>query len=76
MYLAKVYVNFGFQLFIPVLKGPRVCNTTKQAAPPSKRHHEEQGALQTGQGQSCGGVQIRVGLRKKFQNFEHPKELH
>ncbi|XP_071212879.1 estrogen-related receptor gamma isoform X2 [Salvelinus alpinus] len=42
--------------------GPRVCNTTMQGAPPSKRHHEDQGALQTGQRQSCGEVQIRVGL--------------
>ncbi|MGH0153195.1 UNVERIFIED_CONTAM: hypothetical protein FKN15_023964 [Acipenser sinensis] len=49
-------------IYTPVLKGPRVCNTTKQGAPPSKRHHEDQGALQTGQGQSCGEVQIRVGL--------------
>jgi hypothetical protein len=34
----------------PILKGPRVCNSTKQGAPPSKRHHKNQGALQTGQG--------------------------
>ena len=46
----------------PVLKVPRVCDTTKEGAPPSKQHHEDQGALQTGQGQSCGEVQIRVGL--------------
>jgi hypothetical protein len=56
----------------PVLKGPRVCNTTKQGAPPSKR----QGALQTGQGQSWVEVQIRVGLLKNIRNFEHPSEHH
>ena len=42
----------------PCSKGPRVCNTTKQGAPPSKWNHEDQGALQTGQGQSFGEVQI------------------
>ena len=47
-----------------VLKGPRVCNTPKQRAPPSKRHCGDQRALQTGQGQSCGEVQIRFGLKK------------
>ncbi|XP_070291122.1 uncharacterized protein [Salvelinus sp. IW2-2015] len=31
-----------------IYAGPRVCNTTEQGAPPSKRHHEDQGALQTG----------------------------
>nr|XP_029490934.1 electron transfer flavoprotein subunit alpha, mitochondrial-like [Oncorhynchus nerka] len=31
-----------------IYAGPRVCNTTEQGAPPSKRHHENQGALQTG----------------------------
>ncbi|XP_055764203.1 uncharacterized protein LOC129840393 isoform X1 [Salvelinus fontinalis] len=27
--------------------GPRVCNSTMQGAPPSKRNHQDQGALQT-----------------------------
>ena len=49
-------------IYTRVLKGPRVCNTTKQGAPPSKRQHEDQKALQTGQGQSGGEVQIKVGL--------------
>ena len=43
---------------------PRVCSTPKQVAPPSERHYEDQGALQIGQGQSCGEVQIRVGYKK------------
>ena len=30
------------------------------------RHHEDQGALKTGQGQSCGEVQIRVGFQLKI----------
>ncbi|MBN3275438.1 UNC80 protein, partial [Polyodon spathula] len=50
------------RMFNKIHKMPtlRVCNTTKQGAPPSKWHHEDQGALQTDQGQSCGEVQIRV----------------
>ncbi|MBN3272455.1 UN13B protein, partial [Polyodon spathula] len=38
----------------------------EQGAPPSKWHHEDQGALQTGQEQSCGEVQIRVSWVPTF----------
>ena len=67
-------LSHDLSIHTPVLKGPRVCNTTKQGAPPIKRHHENQWALQTGQGQSCEEVQIRVGLLKNIRNFEHPTE--
>ena len=40
------------------------CNTPYQGAPPSKQHYEDQGALQTAKRQSCGEVQIMVGLKK------------
>uniref|UniRef100_A0A674BBW8 Autophagy/beclin-1 regulator 1b n=1 Tax=Salmo trutta TaxID=8032 RepID=A0A674BBW8_SALTR len=36
-----------------------VCNTTKQGAPPNKRHHEDQGDLQTDQGQKDALARIR-----------------
>ena len=47
-------LSHDLSIYTPVLKGPRVCNTTTQGAPTSKWHHEDQGALQTGQGQGCG----------------------
>jgi transposase len=46
---------------------------SKQAEPPSKCHYEDQGTLQTGQGQSCGEVQIRVGLQKISETLNIPR---
>jgi hypothetical protein len=34
--------DLSHDLSTPVLKGPRVCKTTKEGAPPSKWHHEDQ----------------------------------
>ena len=47
-------------------------STTKQGAPPSNQHNEDQGALQTGQGQSCGDVQIRV-IKKISETLNIPR---
>ena len=58
-------LSHDLSIYTSVLKGPRVCNTTKQEAPPSKQHYEDQGALQTGQRQTGGDVQIRVGSTKR-----------
>jgi hypothetical protein len=56
-------VSHDLSIYTPVLKGPRVCNTTKQEAPPSKWHHEDQGALQTGQDKVVEKYRSRLGYK-------------
>ena len=63
-------LSHDLSLYTPVLKGPRVCNPTKQGEPPSKGHHEEQGALQTGQGQSLNIPQSTIkSIIKKWKEY-------
>jgi hypothetical protein len=57
-------LSHDLSIYTPVLKG--LCKPTKQESPPSKRQHEDQGALQTGQGQSYGN---RGWVIKKYQKL-------
>ena len=60
-------LSHDLSIYTPVLKSPRVYNTTKQT------HYEDQGALQTGRGQSCGEVQISVGLKNISETLNIPR---
>jgi hypothetical protein len=59
-----VYSGHAFHPIFPMLPPipMKLWKAPESATPLRKGHHEDQGALKTGQGQSCGEVQIGVSL--------------
>jgi hypothetical protein len=60
--------------YTPVLKGPRVCNTTKQGAPPSKRYYEDQ-KLSKQIRDKVEKYRSGLGYKKNYQKLSNIKSI-
>ena len=68
-------LSHDLSIYTPVLKGPRVCNTTKV-------HHQAGGTMKTKELSKQGRDKVvekyrsGLGYKKNIRNFEHPTEHH